>query len=86
VAEFLSWSFSEVLPGLNSPLLNQSTKSGASHQKNNFLQSKPARREDAIMVTTVRPEPGAVEFCARLEREKGAAAQLPTYPQPLNLC
>jgi hypothetical protein len=40
----------------------------------------------AIIVTTVRPEPGAVEFCARLELEKGAAAQLPTYPQPLNLC
>jgi hypothetical protein len=43
VAEFLSWSFSEVSPGLNSPLLNQSTKSGPSHQKIYFLQSQLRR-------------------------------------------
>ena len=39
-----------------------------------------------IIVTTVTPEPGAVEFLARLELEKGAAAHLPANPQPLNLC
>ena len=40
----------------------------------------------AIVVTTVTPEPGAVEFAARLQRERGAAAALPANPQPLNLC
>ena len=39
-----------------------------------------------IIVTTVTPEPGAVEFLARLELETGAAVSLPTNPQPLNLC
>ena len=40
----------------------------------------------AIIMTTVTPEPGAVEFLARLKLEKGTAAELPTNPQPLNLC
>jgi hypothetical protein len=40
----------------------------------------------AIVVTTVTPEPGAVEFLARLESDKGSAAGFPPYLQPLNLC
>jgi hypothetical protein len=40
----------------------------------------------AIIVTTVTPEPGEVEFLARLELGKGATAQLPANSQPLNLC
>ena len=40
----------------------------------------------AIVVTTVTPEPVAVEFLARLEIAEGTAAELPTSPQPLNLC
>jgi hypothetical protein len=39
-----------------------------------------------IIITTVIPEPGAVEFLARLELEQGTVAGLPTNPQPLNLC
>lgn len=40
----------------------------------------------AIIVTTVTPEPGAVEFLARLKLEKGAVGPLPANPQALNLC
>lgn len=40
----------------------------------------------AIVITRVTPEPGAVEFLARLEPDKGAAAALPANPPPLNLC
>jgi hypothetical protein len=40
----------------------------------------------AIIITTVTPEPGAIEFRARLEVEKDTAAELPTNPQSLNLC
>lgn len=40
----------------------------------------------AIIVTRVTPEPGAVEFLARVELEKSATGALPANPQPLNLC
>jgi hypothetical protein len=37
-----------------------------------------------IIVTTVTPEPGAVEFLARMERATGATGELPANPPPLN--
>ncbi len=40
----------------------------------------------AIIVTTVTPEPGAVEFLARLAIAEGAAAKFPADPPSLNLC
>jgi hypothetical protein len=50
------------------------------------LRHRDRDQPHAIIVTTVTPEPGAVEFLARLEREKGTADGLPVNPQPLNLC
>jgi hypothetical protein len=50
------------------------------------LRHRYRDQPQALIVTTVTPEPGAVEFLARLELEKGAAAGLPANPQPLNLC
>jgi hypothetical protein len=39
-----------------------------------------------ILVTTVTPEPGAVEFAARLELEKAGVGTLPTQLPFVNLC
>lgn len=39
-----------------------------------------------VVVSTVRPEPGAIEVEARLVREDGSAADLPAGFAPLNLC
>jgi hypothetical protein len=50
------------------------------------LRHRSRDQTHAIIITTVTPEPGAVEFLARLELEQGTAAGLPTNPQPLNLC
>ena len=50
------------------------------------LRHRDRDQPRVVIVTTVTPEPGAVEFLARLELEKGATAQLPANPQPLNLC
>jgi hypothetical protein len=47
------------------------------------LRHRDRHQPQAIVVTTVTPEPGAVEFLARLERDKGATAPLPADPQPL---
>jgi hypothetical protein len=50
------------------------------------LRHRDRNPPHAIVVTTVTPEPGAVEFVARLEPGSGAAGKVPVNPQPLNLC
>lgn len=50
------------------------------------LRHRLTAAPDVLVVTTVTPEPGAVEFKARLERADGRAGPLPDSPAVPNLC
>jgi len=50
------------------------------------LRHRVRDHPNVILVTTVTPEPGAVEFLARAELEKGAAGELPGDLLTPNLC
>jgi hypothetical protein len=50
------------------------------------LRHRCREQPRVIVVTTVTPEPGAVEFLARLAPAEGAAAARPADPPGLNLC
>jgi len=50
------------------------------------LRHRVREQPHAIIVTTVTPEPGAVEFAARAEVEKGATGALPDSILTPNMC
>jgi len=50
------------------------------------LRHRAREHPQVLLVTTVTPEPGAVEFVARAELDKGAAGQLPANLLVPNLC
>jgi dienelactone hydrolase len=50
------------------------------------LRHRAREQPQMLLVTTVTPEPGAVEFAARAELDQGAAGPLPANPLVPNLC
>jgi dienelactone hydrolase len=50
------------------------------------LRHRVQEHPEVVLVTTVKPEPGAVEFCAHAQLEKGARGRLPDNLLVPNLC
>lgn len=72
-----SWCYESAVDFLGARALD-----GGSVQLRHRYRDQP----QAVVVTTVTPEPGAVEFLARLEPAQGSPAPLPASPPGLNLC
>ena len=72
-----SWCYESAVEFLSARALE-----GGRLELRHRLQEAP----QALLVTTVTPEPGAVEFVARVEQAEGATAELPARVLTPNLC